>query len=289
MPDNTETTVPTPESATTGTEDTSKQTTIMPPPGEEAAPTESGIGTSGSPAANGEQALTGDKVLDIAFGVAVLAAEAAGKLAKQFSERLQDLQDQAPTIADNLQEKGRPVREKFVGKLREQTIATTDVTPAGDGEQDSKTSAVPAPANGKPPSAEDEISALERRVRELEQEVAVSPTYGVTTPAVDAAPAPEAPAETTFGLPAFTSEPTPAEEATYVPADPTTSLEESPYAISETEDEAIAEQVEEAVETAADAEGQTTRPRVSRKRGGGGGNTPEGGADSVTAGESEPS
>jgi hypothetical protein len=258
--------------------------------------------------------LTADKVIDIAFGVAVLAGEAANKLAKQLSDRLQEVQDQAPAIAETLQEKGRPVREKFVGNLRTPSASPVNVTPAPppadaqvsdegtatEGASDSFdaspvveapiiTPEPPVKSNGgsnvfstlfgglvgnKTVSAEDEISALERRVRELEREVATPPIETIETPVIaEAEPDVPAPA------PVIESEPTPAEEATFTPTPPLETLEESSYAMSETDDEVLAEEVEGVIEATAEAieaadaadtaetDETPAKPKVSRRKG----------------------
>jgi hypothetical protein len=132
--------------------------------------------------------IDGERAVDVILGAAVVAAEAIAQAAKH-------LQENGPAYVETLETKGRPVRERLVEALRVGRPATfRDVT------------------FSPPASAEDEISALERRVRELEQQIA----SGNATE-------------------------TPAEEATYVPAeswgDDVPSLAESPYAISETEEE----------------------------------------------------
>jgi hypothetical protein len=167
----------------------------------EAAP----VTTAAPGTGTGTSGITGEKVLDIAFGVAVIAGEALDKAAQRLSERAKEMQEQAPGFWDTAEERGRPVREKLVSTLRG-TTATTATTAEG---------AAPAPATGGNGladslrslgkdigitvgggnarlSAEDEIRSLEDRVRELEQ-VVVSGKTGIEPEVPEAPEAPEAP------------------------------------------------------------------------------------------------
>lgn len=294
MADNTEMT--TPEPAGNPTESASES---LPAPVEAVATenTENGNGESAADEAQKESAMTADQALDIAFGVGVLVVEAASTLAKQLSDRLNEVQDQAPAISQALQEKGRPVREKLVSKMKasssepsgdnDLTAAVADA--ASDNESGGTIGEMVAPENilpvdpktnggsgsgtassflsnifglggNKSVSAEDEINALEQRVRELEQEV--------TTPQQAAAAPPVTTPEVTTpeAENPFTSAPTTAEEATFTPTPPLETLEESSYAMSETDDEALAEQVEESVDQAASIDDTTAKPKVSRRK-----------------------
>jgi hypothetical protein len=137
--------------------------------------------------------LSSDLVIDITLGAAVVVAEFITQAAKH-------LQENGPAYLDVLESKGKPVRDRLREALRGSgKTVLRDVTFA------------------PPASAEEEITALERRVRELEQQIASSGP--VETPAEDAT---------------FLS--TPAGETEFP------SLAESPYAISETEEEQAQEE-----------------------------------------------
>ncbi len=143
----------------------------------------------------------GEQVVDFAFGVALTAAEALEAAAKT-------VRAEAPGVWTALQEKGRPAREKLVQSLREEareeaeaaakkaeelTIGDGDTPTDTDNDGDSTGGGSPLvtapkePAPVKPAprpfgwgrtsnvSAEDEIRALENRVKTLEQEVVVAP------------------------------------------------------------------------------------------------------------------
>lgn len=103
----------------------------------------------------------GAKALDIALGMASLTVEAAEYAARYITEK-------APEWIANLEERGRPVREQ----LSEVTKGYTKPLPVETGA--------------------DEISALERRIRELETQVStgteaeVTHTAGVMAPLVPA-------------------------------------------------------------------------------------------------------
>jgi hypothetical protein len=137
--------------------------------------------------------LDGEKAIDVILGAAVVTAETIMQAAKR-------MQENGPACLDALETKGRPVRERIVEALR--SGRTTPLREA---------------AFTPPASAEEEISALEQRVRELEQQIASSATNE-----------------------------TPAEGATYTPqetwGETVPSLAESPYAISETEEERAQEE-----------------------------------------------
>jgi hypothetical protein len=94
-------------------------------------------------------AAVGAKAIDIALGVASLAVEVAGTAARYVVEK-------SPEWVDTLEERGRPVREQLTG--------------AGKGHGG------PQADSG---SGDDEISALERRIRELEAQVVSSPVADV--------------------------------------------------------------------------------------------------------------
>ncbi len=194
-----------------------------------------------------------EQVVDFAFGVALTAAEALEKAVKTA-------QTEAPGVWEALQEKGRPAREKLVQSLREETREETEAATAtqtksdptppeeGDSGETSQPKSDDFPPMPPPPikpaprpfgfgrlggvSAEDEIKALEDRVKTLEREV-VRPadnSYVANGPALsddvvtDASPTP---AETGTALVDFTPEDSAGD-----------ALADSPYAISDAEERA---------------------------------------------------
>lgn len=124
----------------------------------------------------------GEKAIDITLGLASLGVEAV-TLATRY------VADKAPEWATNLEERGKPLRERLLGKA-----------PAGS-------------ASEPEISGEEEINALEDRIRELEQQVGQELTpeavEGMTTvspepvaSAMPSAPAtPVVPASMTFVAP----------------------------------------------------------------------------------------
>jgi hypothetical protein len=143
--------------------------------------------------------LTGEKVLDIALGVAVIAGEALDKAAQRLSERAKELQEQSPTFWDTAEERGRPVREKLVSTLKGSSVTTAGGTePGGSGLADSLRTLgrdigiTVAGGSTSRLSAEDEIRSLEDRVRELEQ-VVVSGKTGAEPDIPELTEAPEHP------------------------------------------------------------------------------------------------
>lgn len=164
----------------------------------------------------GEIRLTGEKVLDIALGLGMLAAETLEKAISQVSERAKVAQQHAPAILDALEEKGRPAREKLLSNLRESNLYHTMKAEEGEG------------AAGK--SADEEITALEERVRELEKQVDAPPGGGTSLPSGDlrfesrSSAVPEAPSSP--------SGETPAERATLDFAEQPQSLSHTPYDVS---------------------------------------------------------
>ena len=129
--------------------------------------------TSASAAASGEQQeeqvekpLT-DQVVDFAFGVALSAAETLEKVVNQAVGAAKD----APSFFEQMQEKGRPAREKLIRDLRGDVLK-----PARDAAETVADVATAGRASFK--SAEDEIRALEERVKTLEREVVARTTVG---------------------------------------------------------------------------------------------------------------
>ncbi|MES2459947.1 MAG: hypothetical protein V4671_05130 [Armatimonadota bacterium] len=155
---------------------------------EDAAPA-AGETASGT-AAKAPSTLTGEKVLDIALGVAVIAGEALDKAAQRFAERTKEMQEQSPAFWDTAEERGRPVREKLVSTLRGASTSVS-VPEGAAAAPDASTSGLAdslrnlgrdiglsVGGGSARVSAEDEIRSLEDRVRELEQ-VVVSGKTGI--------------------------------------------------------------------------------------------------------------
>jgi hypothetical protein len=131
----------------------------------------------------------GERILDTIFGFGVINAEVIERAANRLGEVVTDF----PTYIAEVEAKGRPLREQLFGSMKFDFPTSTDVfdmaddadEPTGDGpsEDEPATPSTEAkaeeptkpaePAKPKAPAkpAEDEISALERRVRELEQQV----------------------------------------------------------------------------------------------------------------------
>ena len=93
----------------------------------------------------------GEKAIDAAFGLAVTAGEVAGKVGGYILSN-------APAFVESLETKGRPLREKVTTSLRGGLHQSL---------QEDGQSAI---------SVEDEIEALEKRVRELEAQVSGTTT-----------------------------------------------------------------------------------------------------------------
>ncbi len=203
-----------------------------------------------------------EQVVDFAFGVALTAAEALERAVTVLGERAKVAQQEAPAVWEALQQKGRPAREKLVQSLRDETREETEAAtqgktetppPAGDGETPPPPTTVspddpgpialapvkqtpikPAPrpfgfGRSSNVSAEDEIKALEDRVRTLEREV-VSPPALITAPTVtdnQVNPMEPTPAETGTSLVDFSPETT-----------TSNALTNSPYAITDDEERA---------------------------------------------------
>lgn len=161
--------------------------------------------------------ITGERVLDIAFGLGILAAEALEKAIGQLGERAKTAQQYAPAVLDAVQEKGRPAREKLLTNLKDSHLFHP-MKPTGEEEGGSSSA-----GSG---SAEDEIRTLEERVKELEKQVD-APDAG-PVPTVDLrfelrAAAAEEPA----------SEETPAERATLDFAEQPHAVDDSPYSFAD--------------------------------------------------------
>jgi hypothetical protein len=158
-------------------------------------------------AATNPAPLTTERVVDIALGVIAVAAEASIRTVQHLGDQARGLQENGPAMLDSLEERGRPLRARIAARLRDGFAPIADDVPEAD------------PAS-PPRTADQEISALEQRVRELETQVSVEP---------DAASGVSAPAA---------ADETPADGATFVPSGnhPFT-LADSAYAVSETDEE----------------------------------------------------
>jgi hypothetical protein len=115
-------------------------------------------------------AAMGEKALDITLGLASLGVEAVG-LATQY------VTDKAPEWVANLEERGKPLRERFLGGSRSSPASETEV------------------------SGEEEINALEDRIRELEQQVGQEVVVEATEETQTVSSAPASPASLTFVAP----------------------------------------------------------------------------------------
>lgn len=126
-----------------------------------------------------------DKALDFAFGVGLLTAESLSWLGDQLTEASKQMQDQAPDFIREMQEKGRPTRERILGDMTGSLFTPLktppSTTPAAN---ESVTPFVPpvtpsTPTGKSDMPAEVEIQRLEDRVRELEQQLTPSPSVPV--------------------------------------------------------------------------------------------------------------
>ncbi|MBC8101206.1 MAG: hypothetical protein H7Z41_01280 [Cytophagales bacterium] len=237
-----------------------------------------------------ETPFTSEKALDIVLGVALIAGEALDKAVQRLNEHAKEIQEQSPTFWDAAEERGRPVREKIVSALQGGvgTGGSPITVPAGSagGFAESLRSlgnniGITVGGGGPSQSAEDEIRALEDRVRELEQVVATGQTgqtgqtvtASVPAPPVETQTAPEPAAE----IESETRQ-TPAESSTYAFGvdQHEDFLAASPYAVSETDNERAVEASASETDTESlpepqepSAPSETTLPpatRASRKK-----------------------
>jgi len=204
----------------------------------ESTPEATGPGDAGAlPPPTTPEPMTPERVLDTFLGAVAIAAEATAKRARELSEQASTLREDAPAILETWEERGRPLREQIVGKIKESFAPIPDEeptplpAPTAEEIDPQVATTIPAPppvttVTGR--SAKREISALEQRVRELEAQVSTPPT---SEPVVE------------FEAPAMT----PAEEATFDPEQghsPISGLAESEYAVSETDTESAHEEFE---------------------------------------------
>ncbi|MGC4046503.1 MAG: hypothetical protein QM758_22145 [Armatimonas sp.] len=88
-----------------------------------------------------------ERIFDVGFGAGAIAFE-------KLDANLRRLWDDAPGLMDELEQKGRPIREKLTDAIKGKL--PTPATETG---------------SGTATSGEDEITTLENRVKELEQQV----------------------------------------------------------------------------------------------------------------------
>jgi len=120
-----------------------------------------------------------ERIADVTLGAGVAAIEKLEQVAGELDNRIRHALADAPQFVDSLEEKGRPIRDRILGVLRQRpTVA--DVFSAA--------------ARTETPS-DDKMTALEQRVLELEREHAV--TEPVTTTEFDSQDAHSSSADTT--------------------------------------------------------------------------------------------
>lgn len=99
-----------------------------------------------------------ERIADVTLGAGVAAIEKLEQVAGELDNRIRHALADAPQFVDTLEEKGRPIRDRILGMLRQRpTVA--DVFSAA--------------ARTEKPS-DDKMTALEQRVLELEREHAGS-------------------------------------------------------------------------------------------------------------------
>lgn len=105
-----------------------------------------------------------ERVADVALGMGATAFDWLEMAAKGVDDAVRRIVDDAPSVIGELEERGRPVREKIGEWL-----------PGRSGGSDG-----PANAEAVARGAEDDIALLEARVRELEQQVPTPPRLDVS-------------------------------------------------------------------------------------------------------------
>jgi hypothetical protein len=123
--------------------------------------------------------LTAERVTDITLGLGKAAVDALDKAARQLDDSVRQIRQDAPGFLTEMEEKGRPVREKITESLK--SFSITDVF--------SKSPSTPGTPTADT-AAFDDIEALENRVRELEQQVSGEPTPATSEPAPPPATSP---------------------------------------------------------------------------------------------------
>lgn len=115
--------------------------------------------------------LTAERVTDITLGLGKAAVDALDKAARQLDDSVRQIRQDAPGFFTEMEEKGRPVREKLTESLKGFSIT--------DAFNKAKHSGDTPPSD---PNAFDDIEALENRVRELEQQVSTDPVAEAAAP-----------------------------------------------------------------------------------------------------------
>jgi polyhydroxyalkanoate synthesis regulator phasin len=116
--------------------------------------------------------LTAERVTDIAFGLGKAAVDVLDQAARQLDDTVRQIRQDAPGFIAEMEEKGRPVREKLSENIKSFNI--NDVF---------KKATAPGDSPASDPNAFDDIEALENRVRELEQQVTSEPVAETPPPA----------------------------------------------------------------------------------------------------------
>ena len=108
---------------------------------------------------------TAARITDIALGIGAAAVESLDNAARSLDHAVRNAVENAPGILDDLEEKGKPVRERLAA-----LIANTPLPgqrPGGQAQPQAR--------------AQDDIAHLEARVRELESQQANVPASTIAT------------------------------------------------------------------------------------------------------------
>lgn len=144
-------------------DDMNSEHTTTEEPVESETSSEASTETTDTAEADGDPSrpVTPERVADVALGLGATAFEALDRAARSLDATVRRVVEDAPAVIADLEEKGRPVREKIVETLRGRPTVS-DVFTSTDQES--------APSRGG-----DDIATLEARVRELEQQVGDRP------------------------------------------------------------------------------------------------------------------
>lgn len=121
--------------------------------------------------------LTAERVTDITLGLGKAAVEALDKAARQLDDSVRQIRTDAPAFLEEMEEKGRPLREKLSENLR--GLSVPDIFARAGAKAGAGT------PNENPL---DDIEALENRVRELEQQVSSEEPAAAPEPEADPSP-----------------------------------------------------------------------------------------------------
>ena len=137
-----------------------------------------------------------EKALDFAFGVGLLTGESLKWLDQRLNEAATQMQEQAPDFINDMQMKGKPIREQVLANLQNNVFAPLK-TAADDLKKEAEP-VVPQTNLGKNSDmpAEQEIQRLEDRVKELEQQLQAKPEPKTEDVAPESDIWPDAPKET---------------------------------------------------------------------------------------------